>query len=150
MNNIISSICLTMNDFHLFSPVKQVVLTSPNNPSGYVYTRSDVQRIVHLCKEHNAWLVVDQTYCEFLYDDAQHVFPCGKHLDFAYDKIVHVFSFSKIFGIPGWRVGYLACSTNLVDAMEKVILYVSALFFGVRCIFFVYGSRSTLSAESCF
>jgi len=105
--------------------VIQVVLTSPNNPSGYVYTRSDVQRIVHLCKEHNAWLVVDQTYCEFLYDDAQHVYACRKHSDFVYDKIVHVFSFSKIFGMPGWRVGYLAYPKNLADAMEKVILTVS-------------------------
>eukprot|EP01032_Pedospumella_encystans_P011481 gene11481-13347_t len=99
---------------------KVVVLTSPNNPSGYVYTRTDVQRTVRLCKEHNAWLVVDQTYYEFLYDDAQHVFPCGKHPDFAYDKIVHLFSFSKIFGMPGWRVGFLACPKSLTDAMEKI------------------------------
>jgi len=98
----------------------QVVMTSPNNPSGYVYTRAEVQRIVAVCKQHDAWLVSDQTYYEFLHDDAEHVFPCGKSADFAYEKIIHVFSFSKIFGMPGWRVGYLAYPKILTDSMRKV------------------------------
>ena len=97
-------------------------MTSPNNPSGYVYTRAEVKRIVALCKEHDAWLVADQTYHEFLHEDAEHVFPCGKHADFEYDKIIHVFSFSKIFGMPGWRVGYLAYPKILTDSMRKVRL----------------------------
>lgn len=86
-----------------------------------MYTRPEVQRVVQLCKAQNAWLVADQTYHEFLYDDAQHVFPCGKHDNFAYDKIIHVFSFSKIFGMAGWRVGFLAYPRVLTDAMQKVL-----------------------------
>lgn len=98
----------------------QIVLTSPNNPSGYVYSDAEIQRIVDLAKTCDAWLVADQTYHEFLYDDAVHVFPGTEKSVISYDKIVHVFSFSKIFGMPGWRVGYLVFPNVLTDHMRKV------------------------------
>lgn len=97
-----------------------MVLTSPNNPSGYVYSRNEVQRLVDLCRAHDCWLVADQTYHEFLYEDAQHVFPCGSKAAFSYDKIMHIFSFSKIFGMPGWRVGYIVFPDSLTPHMRKV------------------------------
>lgn len=49
---------------------KMVVLTTPNNPSGVVWSFDDIKRLVELCKKHNTWLVADQTYYEFLHDDA--------------------------------------------------------------------------------
>lgn len=102
----------------------QIVLTSPNNPSGHVYSAEEVTRIVTLAKACDAWLVADQTYHEFLYDDAVHVFPGSKHSGVAYDKILHIFSFSKIFGMPGWRVGYVVFPQALTDHMRKVINFV--------------------------
>jgi aspartate/methionine/tyrosine aminotransferase len=104
---------------HLLSS-RQVVLTSPNNPSGYVYSHAEVLRLVDLCRAHDCWLVADQTYHEFLYENAQHVFPCGSKAAISYDKIMHIFSFSKIFGMPGWRVGYIVFPGSLTPHMRKV------------------------------
>jgi aspartate/methionine/tyrosine aminotransferase len=54
----------------LIAESKMVVLTSPNNPSGLVWSKGDIERLVELCKKYNIWLVADQTYYEFLHDDA--------------------------------------------------------------------------------
>lgn len=85
--------------------------------------------MVDICKAHSSWLSVDQTYNEFLFDDAKHVYPCGKQ--FEYDKIVHIFSFSKIFGLAGWRVGYVVYPTFLSEHMRKVNMKNSNKF--IKC-----------------
>ena len=79
--------------------IQQVVITTPNNPSGKVWSRTDIERVVSICKKAGSWLVVDQTYCEFTYDGSRHFYPCSKEL--GYNRIIHVFSFSKNFGMPG-------------------------------------------------
>lgn len=94
------------------------MLTSPNNPSGVVWQEGDYKRIIALCKQHGTWLVVDQTYYEFLYDGANHVFPCSSR--FQYDNIIHIFSLSKIFGMAGWRVGYVVYPKCLSGSMRKL------------------------------
>lgn len=97
---------------------KLIVITNPNNPSGIVWTYSEIKRIVDMCKEYKTWLVVDQTYHEFLFDGVSHVFPCSKK--FNYDQIIHIFSMSKSFGIPGWRVGYLVAPKYLSEHLRKL------------------------------
>ncbi len=116
-----------------------VVLTTPNNPSGVVWSSDDIKRLVELCKKYNAWLVADQTYYEFLHDNAGiihrvvtylltyllthslavHTFPCNTKFD--YNRIIHIFSCSKCFGMPGWRVGYMAYPRDtLTNSMRKL------------------------------
>ena len=92
-------------------------MTSPNNPSGYVMKEEEIQLLLLLCKQYNTWMVADKTYYEFLYDDNKnnnnnnsdnsnkHVFPCGHRYN--YNKIIHIFSFSKSFGMPG--CSYCCC-----------------------------------------
>jgi len=97
---------------------KMIVITSPNNPSGYVWSSSELQRVVQLSKSVDAWLAVDQTYHEFLFDGAQHTYPCStKH---NYNKIMQLFSFSKLFAMPGYRVGYLVYPKELASHMRKI------------------------------
>jgi aspartate/methionine/tyrosine aminotransferase len=95
-----------------------VVITTPSNPGGLVWGAEETARLVQLCKTSNSWLVVDQTYHEFLFDGCTHTYPCA--VNFNYDRIVHLFSFSKSFGMPGWRVGYIACPAHLTESLRKV------------------------------
>ena len=97
---------------------KLVVVTSPSNPSGAVWSLDEYQRIVDLCRQSGAWLVFDQTYEEFLFDGAQHIYPCGSKL--GYRNIAHLFSFSKAYGMPGWRVGFTIAPTSLTDSFRKL------------------------------
>lgn len=74
-----------------------------------------------MCRRHSpeTWLVFDETYYQFqMESDRIHFFPNGKVLD--YPNIIHIFSFSKTFGMPGWRVGFLAYPTSLTSAMRKI------------------------------
>ncbi len=63
-------------------------------------------------------MIVDQTYYEFLYNDAKHIFPSESEV--GYDKVINVFSMSKVFGMPGWRVGYIVCPSQFMESMRKV------------------------------
>ena len=70
------------------------------------------------CEAAECWLAVDQTYYEFLFDRATHVFPCAARL--RYPRILHIFSFSKSFGMPGWRVGYVVHPAGLLQSFRKI------------------------------
>ena len=85
-----------------------------------MFSAEDLARLVSVCRPHDSWLVVDQTYHEFLFDGASHSYPCSRAL--TYPKIVHIFSFSKAFGMPGWRVGYAVYPQALSAAFRKVRL----------------------------
>ena len=97
---------------------KVVVLTTPNNPSGVVWSETQIVHLVSSCKRVGAWLLVDETYHEFTYDGVKSTLPCGKKL--GYERIIHVSTFSKAFGMMGWRVGYLVYPLTESDNMRKI------------------------------
>mmetsp|Transcript_23219 Transcript_23219/g.38177 ORF Transcript_23219/g.38177 Transcript_23219/m.38177 type:complete len:395 (+) Transcript_23219:154-1338(+) len=85
-----------------FSPLTRAVCAiSPNNPSGVVIPAEDLQAMADMCKARGIWFVCDETYELFTYEDAKHRSPQGPN-------VINLFSFSKAFGIAGWRVGYIA------------------------------------------
>ncbi|KAL3678465.1 hypothetical protein R1sor_021421 [Riccia sorocarpa] len=85
---------------------KLVYIVNPGNPSGTYVPPPLLKRISELCRQAGCWLVVDNTYEYFMYDGRQHVCEEGDH-------IVNVFSFSKAYGMMGWRIGYIAYPTNV-------------------------------------
>lgn len=80
---------------------KLVTVVNPGNPSGTYIPEPLLKRISDLCKTAGSWLVVDNTYEYFMYDNLKHTCLEGNH-------IVNIFSFSKAYGMMGWRVGYIA------------------------------------------
>lgn len=97
---------------------KLVVCTTPNNPSGVVWSDSELERLISICQRSESWLILDETYAEFTYDGEIYTIPCSKKLK--YDKIIHIFSLSKSFGMPGWRVGYVVYPSILNLEMRKI------------------------------
>jgi aspartate/methionine/tyrosine aminotransferase len=80
---------------------KLVTIVNPGNPSGSYVPDPLLRRISELCKNAGCWLVVDNTYEYFMYDGLKHTCVEAPH-------IVNVFSFSKAYGMMGWRIGYIA------------------------------------------
>ncbi|CAL9010301.1 unnamed protein product [Prunus brigantina] len=80
---------------------KLVTVVNPGNPSGTYIPDPLLKRISDICRDAGSWLVVDNTYEYFMYDDLKHTCVEGNH-------IVNIFSFSKAYGMMGWRVGYIA------------------------------------------
>lgn len=80
---------------------KLVSVVNPGNPSGTYVPEPLLKRISDLCEAAGSWLVVDNTYEYFMYDGRKHCCVEGNH-------VVNLFSFSKAYGMMGWRVGYIA------------------------------------------
>ncbi|XP_042484285.1 aromatic aminotransferase ISS1-like [Macadamia integrifolia] len=98
-------------------PVPKVVtVVNPGNPSGTYIPEPLLKRISDLCESAGSWLIVDNTYEYFMYDGLKHSCVEGDH-------IVNVFSFSKAYGMMGWRVGYIAYPSE-VEGLESQLLKV--------------------------
>eukprot|EP00931_Biecheleriopsis_adriatica_P115663 TRINITY_DN91432_c0_g1_i1.p1 TRINITY_DN91432_c0_g1~~TRINITY_DN91432_c0_g1_i1.p1 ORF type:complete len:445 (-),score=96.31 TRINITY_DN91432_c0_g1_i1:4-1218(-) len=96
--------------------VRMVTVVNPGNPTGVTVPQSLLKRLVEVCAKHDVWLVMDNTYEHFTYEEAGH----PPHSCISGENVVNVFSFSKAFGMMGWRVGYLAFPPRLQPELMKV------------------------------
>jgi len=89
-----------------FTPrTRAIVVCTPSNPSGKMFTREELERIGALCREHDAWVFTDEIYEYIVCDGREHVSIAS--LDSCRDITVTISGFSKTFSITGWRVGYV-------------------------------------------
>jgi aspartate/methionine/tyrosine aminotransferase len=102
-----------------FSPkTKAVILNSPNNPTGKVFTRAELELIAGLCQEFDTLAITDEIYEHILYDEASHL-PIAK-LPGMRERTVLVNSMSKTYSVTGWRVGFVLAAADLTDSIRKV------------------------------
>ncbi len=102
-----------------FSPrTRAIIVNTPNNPSGKVFTRAELETIAALCQEFDTLCITDEIYEHIIYDHHQHV-PMAT-LPGMYDRTITISGLSKTFSITGWRLGYLIAPPHLTDALRKV------------------------------
>jgi len=102
-----------------FSPrTRAIVINTPNNPTGRVFDRSELQAIANLCLEFDVIAITDEIYEHIVYDGRRHI-PLAT-LDGMADRTVTISSCSKTFSVTGWRVGYAIASAELTEAIRKV------------------------------
>ncbi len=97
---------------------KAIILTTPHNPTGKVFTVQELEFIAGLCREFDALAISDEIYEHILYDGARHV-PIMT-LDGMRDRSILVNSMSKTYSVTGWRVGWVLASADLTDSIRKV------------------------------
>ncbi len=102
---------------------KLIIINTPNNPTGKIFTRDEFDFIARLCNKYNVCAMVDETYEYMVYDDNRHV-ALGS-IENMKDRTLTVSSFSKTFGITGWRVGYVAGDKKLMSGVRKVHDYLT-------------------------
>lgn len=91
-----------------------ILLCSPNNPTGTVYSKEEVQRLLDICNKHNLFLIVDETYRELVYDGLE---PFSVyHLDSNNDRVIVIDSLSKRFSLCGARIGCVITTNKEVLA----------------------------------
>lgn len=104
---------------------RAIYINSPQNPTGGVLTRADVEAISALCRDRGLWLVSDEAYEDVLYDGAEHVSPAS--LPGMYERTLSMFTFSKSYAMTGLRLGYVvAHDKTLRERMKKVIFYTAS------------------------
>ena len=78
-------------------------LNNPHNPTGKVFNREELDRIVDICTRHSCYIVSDEAYEKFVFDGRQHI----SLTEYGQNNIISVFTFSKTFSMTGWRLGFV-------------------------------------------
>jgi aspartate aminotransferase len=98
------------------SRTRMIVVNSPNNPTGAVISREEMERLLGVAARHKVLLLSDECYCHFLYDDPP--FSLGSAKD--REHLLIVGSLSKTYAMTGWRVGFALGPTKLLANMLKL------------------------------
>ncbi len=102
-----------------FGPgTKAIILNTPNNPTGKVFERAELEFIRDLCVRWNAFAITDEIYEHILYDGAQHISMAS--LDGMRDRTITINGMSKTYGVTGWRVGWAIAAPETTAAIRKV------------------------------
>ena len=97
---------------------KALLLNTPANPSGKVFTREELERIARLCREHDTYVITDEIYEHMTYDGLRHISPAS--LPGMWERTVTISGCSKTYSVTGWRVGYVIAPEGLMGAIRKV------------------------------
>lgn len=95
-----------------------MILNTPNNPCGKVFTKGELKMIADLCVDYGVIAVTDEIYEYILYDNKKHI-SIGS-LDDMKERTISISGFSKTYSVTGWRIGYALAEKNLTSAIRKV------------------------------
>jgi aminotransferase len=102
-----------------FGPrTKAIIVNTPNNPTGKVFSREELEFIRDLCVRWNAFAITDEIYEHILYDGTKHI--CMASLDGMRDRAIVVNGMSKTYTVTGWRVGWAIAPPGPTEAIRKV------------------------------
>ena len=104
---------------------KMLIMNSPGNPTGSVYTREELEAIVSVAAEEDIYVLSDEIYEKLVYDDAKHV-SIGSLSKEAYDLTITINGFSKSYAMTGWRLGYLAAPDAVTRAVDSIQSHTSS------------------------
>ncbi len=97
---------------------KAILICTPSNPTGKVYTRQELSYLAKLAIKHNLYIISDEMYEYFTYDNRKHI-SIGSFPE-VQDRVITVFGVSKSYSMTGWRIGYVTASQPLIDTIFKV------------------------------
>ena len=96
---------------------KTVIINSPSNPAGAVYTEAELKEIAQVCVENNLYVISDEIYEKLIYDDEKHVSIASFGEDIK-KLTVTINGVSKAYAMTGWRIGYAAAEKEIIEAMD--------------------------------
>ena len=100
---------------------KLLILPYPNNPTGAIMEKEDLEAIAEVIVRHDLLVISDEIYSELVYDGHKHVsFASVRDM---YDRTITINGFSKAFAMTGWRVGYACGSAEIISVMNKIHQY---------------------------
>jgi aspartate aminotransferase len=104
---------------------KMLIMNSPCNPTGSVYTREELEAIVEVASGEDIYILSDEIYEKLVYDGAKHVSIASLSKE-AYDLTLTVNGFSKSYAMTGWRLGYLAAPEAVAKAVDSIQSHTTA------------------------
>ena len=107
-----------MLEHHTTEKTKMIVINSPNNPTGSVYSRDCLSSLAEFAQDHDVLVVSDEVYEKIVFDGNEH-FSLASRPEFR-DSVVTVNSFSKTYAMTGWRVGYVIANESITTSIRKI------------------------------
>ncbi|AMQ06851.1 pyridoxal phosphate-dependent aminotransferase [Sporosarcina psychrophila] len=101
------------------SKTKAVIINSPGNPTGMIYSKEELQQIADVCQDKDIWIISDEIYEKLVYDGAKHV-SIAQLSDDAKKRTLLINGVSKSHSMTGWRIGYIAGDAEVVNAMTDL------------------------------
>lgn len=95
-----------------------ILVNYPNNPSGAVPRREQVEALVAVCRQHELWILSDEIYSTLVYDDARHCSPAS--LPGGRERTMVVNGFTKSLTLTGWRISFLAGPRGIIEAAGRI------------------------------
>ncbi len=99
-------------------PLKAIIVSSPANPTGRVFTRDELQAIINIAEEFDLLIISDEVYEHFTLEAEDHISTAS--LPGAFERTITVNSFSKSWAVSGWRLGYLCGPGELVNQLSAL------------------------------
>ena len=102
---------------------RALILNTPNNPTGKVFSRAELETIAQHSQRWNTYVITDEIYQHIVYDGAEHV--CMAALPGMRERTITLNSLSKTFSVTGWRVGYAVAPPEVTNAIRKMHDFIS-------------------------
>ncbi len=103
---------------HVTKKTKAVLVCNPNNPTGSVYTKKEIEAVGDLAEDHDMVIFSDEIYLHYVYDDNKFVAPST--IGNLRERTINVMSFSKTFSMTGWRLGYVIVPDGYLKQAQTV------------------------------
>lgn len=97
---------------------RAILVNTPHNPTGRVFTRTELEGVAELCREFDAVCITDEIYDQIIYDDRAHI-PIAT-LEGMYERTITIGGLGKTFALTGWRLGYACAPEPLSNAVRTV------------------------------
>lgn len=98
---------------------KAIIINSPNNPSGSVYTKNELEKLAEFAKKHDLIIISDEIYEKLIYGNTRHV-SIASLSDDAYKRTIVINGVSKSYSMTGWRIGYAAACEDIIKLMSSI------------------------------
>jgi N-succinyldiaminopimelate aminotransferase len=105
------------------SRTRALILNTPQNPTGHIFTREELTFIADLCKEHDVTVISDEVYEHLVFDGAQHI-PMAA-IPGMFERTVTVGSLGKSFSVTGWKIGWVYGPPDLIDGVGRAHQFVT-------------------------
>jgi len=135
---------ITPEDFeNAMTPrTKMIIINSPGNPTGSIYTREELKALSEVAAEEDIYILSDEIYEKLTYDGAEHVSVASISPE-AYDLTITINGFSKAYAMTGWRLGYLAAPEPIARAIDSMQSHMTSN----PCSFAQYGALAALTGD---
>jgi aspartate aminotransferase len=97
---------------------KLIILCSPSNPTGSIYTEKELREIGKIVSKHDLYIIFDEIYEKLIFDNKKHF--CMLNIKDIKDNVISINGVSKTYAMTGWRIGYAVANEMIIDAAHKI------------------------------